>query len=177
MKLVNVPSYIAVDVVNYIERVTTDDNFSEEVFNDWLFIKDVEHKNNPNAYIKSCFQKELDNGTFQPRAKVEYLPKTQVLINEMRDRGIAVLADDSVWLSVVWEHLVNFKEINLRELQVLNHKILEFMKTKEFSEYKELLMNSNTLKKYHINWKLIELKVDTKIKDWNSLLEDWKSEE
>ena len=180
MKLVNIPNYLDENIINYINRIIerlSSSDFEENSFLNWLYENDVESKNNPSAYIKKCFKEQLDLGTFKPKPKINYIPNTQVLANEMRDRGVVILADDSVWLSVVWEYLVNFKGVDLVELQDLNHKILNFMKTNEFSEYKELLVNSNTLKKYDINWKLIELNVDMKIKDWNSLLDEWKSEE
>ncbi len=180
MKLTNIPRYIDINVINYIDEITkraSSSDFDEKSFLNWLVEYDIGNKSNPSAYVKACFKKELDRGTFKPKPQVLYIPNTQVLINELREKGIAILADDSVWLNIVWEHLLNFKEGNLSELQQLNHKILKFMKTKEFSEYKELLMNSNTLKQYNINWKLLEMKVVARIKDWNSILDEFESEE
>lgn len=174
MKLVNIPTYISVDVINYINgslKTTNEDDFEEETFNEWLIIKDIEHKNNPSAYLRSCFKKELEKGTFKPKAKVNYIPNTQVLINAMRDKGICVMANDSVWLAVVWEHLL-WLEIDFKECQELNHKILDYMnENKSFDTYKKLLMNSNSLKKYDINWALLEEKVKIKILGWDKYLE------
>ena len=181
MKLVNIPTYISVDVINYINgtlKTTNEDDFEEETFNEWLIIKDIEHKNNPSAYLRSCFKKELEKGTFKPKAKVDYIPNTQVLINAMRDKGICVMSNDSVWLAVVWEYLINFKEIDFKECQELNHKILAYMnENKSFEEYKKLLMNSNSLKKYDINWALLEEKAKQEILGWDKYLESLESEE
>ena len=172
-KILDYPSFIDKSTILYIAENTHEDDFDEEVFKEWLLIKDIEHKTSPNVYIKSCFKKELEKGTFRPRAKVSYVPNTQVLINEMRDRGVCVLADESVWLSVVWEHLVNMKDIDIKVCQDLNHKILNYMdKTKSFDEYKRLLMNSKTLKQYNINWALLEEKTKMKILGWDNYLKD-----
>lgn len=181
MKLVNIPNYISIDVINYINgtlKTTNEDDFEEETFNEWLIIKDIEHKNNPNAYLRSCFKKELEKGTFKPKAKVNYIPNTQVLINAMRDKGICVMANDSVWLSVVWEHIIKWKELDIEECQELNHKILDYMgENKTIEDYKKLLMNSNTLKPLNINWGLLEEVVKHKILGWEKYLESLESEE
>lgn len=178
-KLVNIPSYISIEVVNYInEQLTNEEDFDSEVFNSWLVSKDIEHKNNPNAYIRSCFIKELQKGTFKPQPKVEYIPNTQVLINEMRDRGICVLANDSAYIYVLWKYIINEAKITIDECVRLNRTILSFMKRgQSFNEYKRLLKKSNTLKAYHINWDYIEDKTNELIKKWDDTLEALESEE
>jgi len=181
MKLVNTPSYINEYVINYINGILTmtkEEDFSEEVFNDWLVIKDIEQKNNPNAYLKSCFKKELDNGTFKPKAIVNYVPNTQVLINALRDKGVCVLADESVWLSVVWQNILNNNYLSIEECVELNRKILMYMRTAtSFNQYKRLLMNSNTLKQFNINWDLINIKAQMVTGEWDKLLDEIGNEE
>ena len=170
------PNYIDINVINYINKILetmTEDDFDEKVFRDWLEIKDIEFKNNPNAYIKSCFKKELEKGTYKPKAKVEYVPNTQELINELRDRGMCILADESVWLSVVWGNIINIKDIDIKACKELNHKIIEYMgESKSFNDYKKLLMNSNTLKPYNINWGLLEEKTKLVILGWDKYLDE-----
>lgn len=173
------PRYVDKELINYIDENVraSESDFDSERFNEWLIENNVESKNNPSAYIKACFKKEFERGTFRPRAKVSYVPNTQRLINELRDRGICVLADDSVWLSVVWKHLVNWKEINIKDCVELNHKILEYMgESQSFEDYKRLLMNSKTLKKYEINWNLLEEKVKFEILGWDNYLKELEIE-
>ena len=177
MKLLHIPNYITKDVVNYIELNVDDDDFDEKVFIEWLFDKDIEHKANPNAYLKSCLKKEIKAGTFKPQPKVSYVPNTQVLINEMRERGICVLADESVWVNVLFTYLLNEKEVDEATCRTLNKQVLNYMETKCFGEYKDLLMKSKTLLPYGIDWEYIEKKTETEIRKWNDLLDDLESEE
>lgn len=173
MKLVNIPKYLDENVVKYINsliQTTSEDDFSEDTFAEWLAKVDVENKNNPSGYLRSCFKKELDKGTFKPKAIVNYVPSVQPLINELRNKGIVVLADDTSWLKIVWEHIVNFKEINLNIVEPLNRKIVASVKT--FAEYKEKLINAEELKPYDINWKLLEERVKIEILGWNKYLDE-----
>lgn len=180
-RLVNIPTYINEYVINYITeqvKLKSEEEFDEEMFVEWLKVNDIEHKNNPNGYIKSCFKKELDRGTFRGRAIVKYVPNTQVLINEMRDRGICVLADDSVWLGVIWGHLINFQSLSMSQCRSLNQKILNYMgDSKSFSDYKKLLKNSQALKPLNINWEALEAVVEFEITKWNKTLDELESEE
>lgn len=175
MKLNNKYEYLDINVINYINgilRITTNENFDEKEFVSWLSLADVESKNNPSGYVRSCFKKELEKGTFQPKAEVRYIPKTQELINAIRDKGICVLADESVWLSVVWEYLL-WKEIDLNTCIRINHEVLDKLdNSNSFNDYKEQLMNSPLLKPYQINWKLVEEKVKIKILGWNKYLDE-----
>jgi len=180
MKLLTIPNYLDIKVINYINRIvetTNENDFSEERFNEWLIEVEVESKANPSAYIRSCFKTELEKGTFRPRAKVEYIPNTQDLINQMRIKGICVLADESVWVSVLYKYLLNEKHVDSATCKKLNQSILNFMETKCFKEYKELVMNSNTLKPYDINWEYIEAETKAEINKWNAMLDDLESEE
>ena len=175
MKLVNIPSYIDEHVINYIDEKTkraSSSEFDENSFLDWLEEYGVKDKQNPSAYIKACFKKELDRGTFKPKAKVKYMPNTQVLINEMRDRGICVLADEYVWVDVLFNYLLNEKKIDGATCRELNHLILNYMTTKDFREYKELLMKSKTLKPIGVDWEYIENKTKASVQEWNAMLDD-----
>ena len=167
-------------VINYINGLlmkTNDEDFDNEVFEEWLITKDIESKNNPNAYIKSCFKKELDNGTFKPKAVVDYLPNTQELVNALRDNGVIVLVEDTDWLNVAWWHILNKEKLPIEECKKLNRNILGYMKTKEFDEYKNLLMNSNTLKPLKLDWELIENEARVAHKHWLELMDELESEE
>lgn len=175
MQLRNAPNYLDTNIVRYINSIietTNENDFDENQFLEWLSLADVENKNNPSGYVRSCFKKELEKGTFKPKAKVEYLPNTQELINAIRDKGVCVLADDSVWLSVVWEYLL-WKEIDLNTCKRINHEVLDKLdNSKSFNDYKEQLMNSPLLKPYQINWKLVEEKCKIKILGWNKYLDE-----
>ena len=179
MKLVNIPSYLDKELINYIDENTkraSASDFDETSFLNWLYENDIKSKGNPSAYVKSCFVKELEAGTFRPQPKVEYMPNTQVLLNEMRDREIVLLADDVVFVNVLFNYLLN-KGVDGGTCRELNRKILSYMKTHDFREYKELIKQSNTLKQYNIDWKHIDKEVKKDIKEWNDLLNELESEE
>lgn len=180
MKLMNKYEYLDINAINYINatiRLTTNDDFDENEFNGWLLENDIESKVNPSAYVKKAFKEQLDKGTFKSKPKVEYLPNTQELINEMREKGICILADESVWVSELFNYLLNDLKLDSSVLKELNHKVLDYMKTKEFSEYKDLLRKSKALSLYPIDWKHIETRTQNEILKWNELLDDLESEE
>lgn len=147
-------------------------------FKAWLEFNSNNFKSKTNqvSYFKKSFLNELDKGTFDI-IKVEYIPNTQALLNEMRARGICVLADEGVWVNVLFDYLLNEKKVDLDTCATLNHKVLDYMSNQEFSNYKELIKSSNTLKKYQIDWELIEKRTRNEIDKWNDLLEETESEE
>ena len=147
------------------EEIDTDKFKSWFNFN----LDNFKSKTNQASYFKKAFINELKKGTFK-LTKIEYIPNTQVLVNEMRHRGIIINADDIVWLNVVWEYLLGKMDID--DCVILNNSILDYMKTDEFREYKELLTKSKTLKQYEIDWNFISTKTATEIQEWNSLLSD-----
>jgi hypothetical protein len=180
MKLIYYPSYIDNAVINYIATICeaiSENDFDEERFKEWLDLNDVEHKTNPSAYVKACFKRELENGRFKPKPIVSYIPNTQELINEMRNKEIVILVDDTDWLNVAWWHILNEYKLPIDECKKLNRSILKYMKTKEFDEYKKLLMNSNTLKPLDIDWKMIEQEASVVHKNWLDIMEELESEE
>lgn len=183
MKLINYPKYIDENVINHINSIinndtTNDDDFDENVFNQWLIEKNVESKKNPSAYIRSCFKAELEKGTFhRVEIKVNYVPNIQPLINDMREKGICVMANDSAYLSVVWEYIINVVGVEIDKCVELNRKIYQYMKpTHTFEDYKIFLKNSKTLKPYNIDWDYVDKKAQELIDDWDAMLERMTSE-
>ena len=150
-----------------------------EKFKSWLSFNLVNFKSKTNqtSYFKKSFENELKKGTFKVSAKVDYLPNTQELINEMRNKGIVILADDTDWLNVAWWHILNETKLPMSECMKLNRTILRYMKTEKFSEYQKLLMNSNTLKPLGIDWKTIEQEAIVARRHWIDIMEELESEE
>lgn len=131
-----------------------------------------------NPYVKAIANK-VDVERFG-NAKVNYVPNVQPLINDLRDKKILILADDTVWLSVTWKHILNHTPIDLNECMALNHKIVAYMLShneRTFEEYKSLLKKSKALKEYEIDWKAIEDKVCVEIMAWNLKLSEMESED
>lgn len=181
MQLIDYPQYIdkyAINYLNEVMRANSDCELDNETFNEWLIANEVEKKSNPSAYLKACFKRELLAGTFKAKPKVNYIPNTQPLINAMMEKGICVSCDESAYVYELWHYLLNVKRIDYRECMELNHKVLDYMKAgQSFTEYKDLLQNSNTLKKYDVDWELIDKNTEKAIKEWNDLLEDMKESE
>ena len=93
------------------------------------FVKAVVNRLNPNKF---------------GNAIVTYIPNTQPFINDLREKKIVVLADDSVWLSEVWKYIINNLPIDINECIALNHKIIAYMikhNERTFEDYKSKKQN------------------------------------
>ena len=185
------------DLYNCIISIDSD---SKEANNTVEYIKDYCFKNSLNfdkvvkeiirvveksSGIKSIHPfvkgvaKKLDKTTFGS-ANITYVPNTQPIINDLRDKKIVMLADDTVWLSVAWKIILNHTPIDVNEAIALNHKIIAYMlehNERTFEEYKSLLKKSKALRKYDIDWQSVEARVAVEIMIWNAKLEEMGSEE
>lgn len=183
MNLNNKYEYLDKNVIDYINgilRLTTNDDFDEKEFISWLEISDIKNKINPSGYVRKAFKEQFDKGTFRPKPKVYYVPNTEELINQLRDKGICVSANESAFMYVLWLDLINENNVPLEKAKKLNNKIIEYMKEgQSFNDYKELLKKSKTLKPYNLDWEVIEQKVEKFIKDWDKTLDEipFESEE
>lgn len=153
------------------------DEIDIQAFQEWLDynLDNFKSKSNQTSYFKKSFQNELQKGRFNLKPKVNYLPNTQEFINELRDKGVIIYADDSDWLSVAWSHLLNVVKISQNECKAINQSVLRDMFTVNFDEYKNLLMNHKSLQKYHINWEEIEKQYIIARKNWLELMEELES--
>ena len=127
------------------------DEIDTDAFEAWIEynLDNFKSKSNQTSYFKKSFLNELQKGRFKLKPTVDYLPNTQELINEMRDKGVIILADDTDWLNVAWMHILNDIKVSKNECKAINHSILKDMFTTNFDEYKNLLMNHKSLQKYH----------------------------
>ena len=176
----NTPRYLSPVVIDYIiETLDKTDglDFDIDSFNEWLIEKDIANKINPSAYVKSCFAKELEHGTYKARTEIKYIPAYQPLINAMREKGICVLNDDCVYLGCLWDYLLEDKKLGIDTCKKLNHQVVDYMeKGQSFIDYVNLLKNSNTLKKYEIDWLVVDERAKKELHERNELMKKFESE-
>lgn len=154
------------------EEIDTDKFESWFKFNLQTFIS----KTNQTSYFKKALTNEIQKGSFKVN-HIEYLPSIQPFINALKDKGIVVLADDSGYLSVLWEELFDKYKVSVDVACKLNRQILEYMKPGQtFADYKELLKKSNTLKPYRIIWEEIDEKANQFNEKWNEMLNEMEME-
>ena len=165
---------VAEKVANYvneacIERSMNFDKVAEEVIK---VLDNTPEINYIYNYVKKIVDR-LDTNKFG-NANVEFVPNTQPFINDLRYKKIVVLADDTVWLNVVWSYISKKVNIDINDCIALNHKIIAYMMkngTKSFEDYKYYLKNSNALRRYEIDWEKLEKEVGKEITKWNKALD------
>ena len=135
-------------------------------------LNNFKSKTNQTSYFKKAFTNELVKGTFE-KAKVYYVPATEPMINELRSKGITILADESAYLYTMWEELLNHYKVP-REIgvQVNRQAINSLTITSDFKHYVQLIQNCDLLKSYKIDWADIKDKTDAFIKRWNETLDE-----
>ena len=146
-------------------------------FSSWLSfnLDNFKSKTNQASYFKKSFLNELDKGTFK-LVKIHYLPNIQPLINEMRERNMMILAEDTAYLYVMFDYLLNAKKIDINIISLLNRKVLSYMSDDQtFADYKKLLKSANTLKPYNIEWELIDKQTTEFNEQWNLMLDKLES--
>lgn len=184
MKLTKEYSYLNNIVLTHINDLIKDlTDFDEERFNFWLEEKKIATKQNPSAYVKSCFKKELDLGTFtKPEApEIEYVPATQSFFNDLRSVGIKVIPEDTMQIDVTFSYLLNNKILTPNELISLNRNIVDYMvslnKPQTTSDFLDLMRKSKTLKGRFIDWVAIGKEAQRLNKEWERLLAEIKGDE
>ena len=184
MKLEKSYPYISENVIAHINDLIKDlTDFDEERFNFWLEEKKISSKNNPSAYVKSCFKKELELGTFtKPEApEIEYVPATQTFINSLREKGIKIIPEDTMQIDVTFSYLLNNLILTPDELRQLNQNIVDYMvslnKPQTTSDFLELMRKSKTLKGRFIDWVAIGKKAQELNEEWDRLLAELKADE
>ena len=186
MKLTKEYSYlnnIVLTHINDLIKDLTDSDFDEERFNWWLEEKKISTKNNPSAYVKSCFKKELELGTFtKPEAPdVEYVPATQIFFNQLREKGIQVIPEDTMYIDCTFSYLLNNGILTVDELRALNQNIVDYMvglnKPQSTHDFLELMRKSNTLKGRFVDWVAIGKEAADLNKEWERLLAEIKGDE
>lgn len=184
MKLTKEYSYLNNIVLTYINDLIKDlTDFDEERFNFWLEEKKIATKQNPSAYVKSCFKKELDLGTFTKpeEPEIEYVPATQSFFNDLRSVGIKVIPEDTMQIDVTFSYLLNNKILTPNELISLNRNIVNYMvslnKPQTTSDFLDLMRKSKTLKGRFIDWVEIGKEAQRLNKEWEELMEFFKDKE
>lgn len=184
MKLTKEYSYLNNIVLTHINDLIKDlTDFDEERFNFWLEEKKIATKQNPSAYVKSCFKKELELGTFtKPEApEIEYVPATQTFFNDLRSAGIKVIPEDTMQIDVTFSYLLNNKILTPNELISLNRSIVDYMvslnKPQTTSDFLDLMRKSKTLKGRFIDWVAIGKEAQRLNKEWEELMEFFKDKE
>ena len=184
MKLTKEYSYLNNIVLTHINDLIKDlTDFDEERFNFWLEEKKIATKQNPSAYVKSCFKKELDLGTFTKpeEPEIEYVPATQSFFNDLRSVGIKVIPEDTMQIDVTFSYLLNNKILTPNELISLNRNIVDYMvslnKPQTTSDFLDLMRKSKTLKGRFIDWVAIGKEAQRLNKEWERLLAEIKGDE
>ena len=142
-------------------------------FSSWLNynLDKFKSKTNQASYFNKAFANELERGTFT-LIKLQHLPNTQPLINELRSKGIVLLADDTAYLYVMWDQLLNYTKIPFNVATEVNRQAINSLGISDtFDTFKKLIKNSKLLKDYRIDWDNIELKTIVFISNWNKTLD------
>ena len=175
MKLVRQYKYLSSNVINYINEIVHDlTDFDENRFFKWLVDKNIAYKTNPSNYVKACFQAELENGTFS-KVDIEFIPAIQPMLNFMRDKGIKINIDDTAFISVVNEYMLNEAQMTQVEVATLNRQIIDWILTREnpsSSDYVRGIKKANALKDKNMNWELIDSKAQFLIDEKDRLLKE-----
>ena len=132
-------------------------------------------KSNQNQYFKKSFANELSKGTFTLN-KVYYVPATEPMVNELRSKGIVLLADDTAYLYTMWEELLNHYKVP-RDVcvQINRYAINNLIITSDFNHYKKLVKESALLVNYKVDWAAINKKTSDFIAKWNETLDELES--
>lgn len=178
MKLNREYIYFNSTLITYINDLLRDlDDFDEDRFNYWLYENHIGAKQNPSAYVKSCFKKELDRGTFTKleEPEIKYLPEIQCFINQLRAVGIEIIPKDTLQMEITFSYLIDNKILTQEELISLNRSIVDYMvntkKKQSTNNFLDLMRKSKTLKDKVIDWEEIDNEFQKADREWNELLE------
>ena len=166
--------YIDKQLKEYIETILakSDCDFDEKKFDQWLIKNDVEHKANPSAYIKACFKRELEQGTFKP-IKVDDYNQTEILAKIMphlykhlpifgiqQEQGFG---DETFFIENLQLYIYEHQILTIEELIKLNDKVMGYiasLKAPKITDYRKYIKKAQVLKDL-VDWAEIE-KIEAK---------------
>ena len=109
-----------IEIINGLIKDLTD--FDEDKFLNWLIEKKIETKNNPSAYVRSCFKKELESGRFN--SDVNEMSDTETIniamhpfCNALREMGIEELGDSTFFAEESCLYILKHKVLTIDELR------------------------------------------------------------
>lgn len=169
--------------INYLDEITNsfinsiinESNFNLETFEKWVDDNYIKTKNNPNAYVRKIFQKELEKGTFTNNTPaIEYVPNCTLLFNAMRENGIEVIPNDTLYIQLLENYLLDKKILTPDELIENNHGgikyLLDKIKEPTSTDFINAFKRSKMLKGKQIDYEWIASIYDKQLKEWNDLL-------
>ena len=156
MKLTNNYPYLSLQTISYINSlIDRREDFDETRFIDWLRVNNIKYKNYPDGYVRSCFEKELNNEKFDKVG--QHLSLNQAFQYKL---GIQLTNDELLLLDYINCYMLEQDILSLKQLRTLNHNLLEYMsklpkEKQSASHYITLFQKSRLLKGIDINFDAI----------------------
>ncbi|MCK9577026.1 MAG: hypothetical protein M0R51_14075 [Clostridia bacterium] len=97
----------------------------EQVIN-WLKTLDFATIKNPLAYLQRAFPNQFDKGVFDVKEEKKPIIETTSLFEALRANGIRVLPEDTVYIDVMLNTLLDF-DFSVNDIKDLNRKVIEHM--------------------------------------------------
>lgn len=160
-------------------------NVKEELdinkFKDWCMLVDFNSKTNPISYFRKVFLMEYKRGRFvkeeesieQP--KIEYSPSIQPLFNAMREKGIVVKQEDTIFIDILMRYLLKNNILSTEEITDLNHTAVGFVSKLDnptSKEFVELWRNSRTLRNKKVDFTDIDEEYEKALHEWEELTKE-----
>jgi len=173
--------YLDTILINFINHhIDKRQNFSEDLFQNWINENHIQERNNPSSYIQRCFLKELSKGTFDKEPElVQETPVTKActvpMFCYMREIGIKVTQESTSDIDVVMNYILRNKILTVNELIELNTNIIKHLKENSVRSdgFIPLMKQSKTLAG-KINWKDVDAQIEDARKKWAEILADFK---
>lgn len=129
----------------------------------WLKTLDFTTIKNPLAYLSRAFPNQFDKGAFDVKAEKKPIIETTSLFEALRANGIRVLPEDTVYIDVMLNTLLDFG-FSAKEIKDLNRRVIEHMmknKSDTSTEFIEYYKKARRIKSNTDYW----LKVEKLVKD------------
>lgn len=179
--------YIDNQLKEYIEAILakSDCDFDENKFNQWLIKNDVEHKTNPSAYIKACFKRELEQGTFKP-IKLDVYDQTEILakiephlykhLNRHLEKfGIKQgggFGDEIFFVESLQLYIYEHQILTIEELIKLNDKVMGYITSLEkpkITDYRKYIKKAKAIKD-KVDWAMMDEIEAKERQEWLELM-------
>lgn len=172
--------FLAEYVNQTINSLINEENFDLDTFNIWVIENNIKFKSNPSAYVNKIFKQELDKGTFKKpeEPEIQYLPAIEPFLSLMRDMGIKVLPNDSLYLDNLYIEMLKCG-VPQEEIIKSNHYILDNLMHEgdDTTKFIDLIKKSKLMKQYSVDLELVATNYEKQLKEWDELLSDIQTAE
>lgn len=153
--------------------------FNCDEFKKWFHSRNVSYRISPISFLTKCGMEDIKKGNFDDNTLSNSdtaVYCAQHLFNAMRNRGINVLVEDTVYINLVEAYILKQGLMTLQQLIEWNHQAVDCLanKGKTSKDFIFLFKNTKAMRALKLPFNELEKEIKKFNDEWNALIKKIK---